>query len=143
MTSHSQLRRKILIVEDDEPLREILQVILQIFPHDFLFAKNGAHALQLDAENSPELILIDLGLPDISGFNLGQQLRQRNGQSQRLVALTGFDSQDYRDRAKESGFDEFHLKPMELEQMERTFATIIASLDKNAAGRKETPDERL
>jgi DNA-binding response OmpR family regulator len=129
MTPNTQQRRKILVVEDDEPLREILQIVLQTFPHDFLFAEDGAQALKLDLEHTPELILIDLGLPDMPGFRLGELLRQRNGHRQRLIAFTGFNSEDYRAQACEAGFNDFYLKPMGLDEIEQTFTTISGSLN--------------
>lgn len=125
----TQQHRKILIVEDDEPLREILQIVLQAYPHDFLFAADGASALEMDLEQGPELILIDLGLPDMSGFELGERLRQRNGNRQRLIAFTGFNSEDYRAQAYRAGFNDFYLKPMGLDEMEQTFTALLGSLD--------------
>lgn len=115
-----------MIVEDDAPLREILQVLLQDYPHDFLFAENGAQALELDALHAPEVIMIDLGLPDMHGFDLGQELRRRQPHhNRRLIAFTGFDSDEHRRRARSIGFDAFYLKPMDLEAMERTFEEIL------------------
>lgn len=119
-------RRQVMVVEDDAPLREILQVLLQDYPHDFVFAENGRHALELDAIHEPELIMVDLGLPDMSGLELGRELRRRRGSSRRLIAFTGYDSDDYRQQARDAGFDDFYLKPMELDAMERTFAKIFA-----------------
>lgn len=122
-----QPRRKIMIVEDDAPLREILQVLLQDYPHEFLFAESGRQALELDAAHSPELVMIDLGLPDMHGFDLGQELRRRQpSAAKRLIAFTGFDSEEHRRQARDAGFDDFYLKPMDLEAMERTFEVILA-----------------
>ena len=118
--------RKVMVVEDDAPLREILQVLLQDYPHDFVFAENGKHALELDTAHQPELIMVDLGLPDISGLELGRELRRRGGSNRRLIAFTGYDSDDYRQQARDAGFDDFYLKPMELDAMEKTFAKILA-----------------
>lgn len=120
-------RRKIMVVEDDAPLREILQVLLQEYPHEFMFAENGNQALALAAIHQPELIMVDLGLPDMNGFDLGRELR-RHGANRRLVAFTGYDSPEYRERARQAGFDEFYLKPMELEAMEKTFEGIFSNL---------------
>lgn len=121
-------RRKIMVVEDDAPLREILQVLLQDYPHDFVFAENGQRALELDIAHHPELIMVDLGLPDMSGFELGKKLRQQRADGRRLIAFTGYDSDEYRKQAREAGFDDFYLKPMELGAMEETFAKILAEL---------------
>lgn len=121
-------RRTILIVEDDAPLREILQVLLEDYPYDFLFAENGRQALELDAAHAPDLVMIDLGLPDMHGFELGQELRRRHpAESLRLVAFTGFDSAEHREQARQAGFNDFYLKPMDLEAMERTFDKILTT----------------
>lgn len=120
-------RRKVMIVEDDHPLREILQVLLQDYPHDFVFAESGGRALALAAEEAPELVMIDLGLPDMHGFDLARELRgTEQGRRARLVAFTGFDSDEYRSKAAEAGFDDFYLKPMDLDSMERTFDRILS-----------------
>src|SRR5690625_2016534 len=129
MTPTTQYRRTILIVEDDTPLREILKLIVQAYPHDFLFAADGRSALELDQEVSPDLVLIDMGLPDMTGLKLGQMLRQRNGNRQRLIAFTGFSSEDYRKQAQQAGFNDFYLKPMGLDEMEQTFTTILAPFE--------------
>lgn len=122
-------RRKVMIVEDDVSLREILQVLLQDYPHDFVFAESGGRALTLADSESPELVMIDLGLPDMHGFDLARELRQGAlGRDARLIAFTGFDSDEYRRKADEAGFDDFYLKPMDLDSMEQTFERILLSL---------------
>lgn len=126
-TNPATPRRRVMVVEDDHPLREILQVLLQEYPHDFVFAETGTRALSLAAEETPDLVMIDLGLPDIHGFDLARALRRSaNGGRIRLVAFTGHDSDDYRRAAREAGFDDFYLKPMDLDAMERTFDRILA-----------------
>ena len=120
-------RRKIMLVEDDAPLREILQVLLQDYPHQFLFAESGSQALAVAASEQPELIAVDLGLPDMNGLELGRRLRERDSKC-RLIAFTGYDSEEFREQARQAGFDAFYLKPMELDAMERTFAEIFSAL---------------
>ncbi len=118
---------KVVIVEDDRALREILGIVLEEYPHQIAFAENGQRALELAAQLAPELILIDLGLPDMHGFDLARALRARNlAPRPRLVAFTGFDGEDFRREAREAGFDDFYLKPMDLTAMERTFERIFA-----------------
>jgi len=120
-------RLKVLIVEDDRPLREILGVVLEDYPHDVVFAENGARALKLAEQHAPQLILIDLGLPDMHGFDLARALRARNAPVRpRLVAFTGFDSDEHRQQAAEAGFDDFYLKPMDLVAMEQAFDQIFS-----------------
>lgn len=121
-------RLKVMIVEDDLPLREILQILLEEYPHDVVFAENGARALELAGQERPSLVMVDLGLPDMHGFDLGRELRRRlQGPPPRLVAFTGFDSDEHRRKAREAGFDDFYLKPMDLDSMEQTFNRIFSA----------------
>jgi CheY-like chemotaxis protein len=118
--------QRVLIVEDDPALREITQILLQDCPQQLRFAASGREALETAVEFSPDMVLLDLGLPDMHGFEVAQELRRLPiATSMRLVALTGFDSQQHRQQAEQIGIDEFIQKPMDLETMESMFARLF------------------
>lgn len=116
----------IMIVEDDAPLRTIMQLLLEEQPHHFEFAETGTEALQQAAANDQDIIVIDVGLPDMSGFELARALRERGCHSY-LIAFTGFDDDRTRAQATAAGFDRFFHKPLDLATMESIFDEIIAT----------------
>ncbi len=116
----------IIIVEDDAPLRTIMQLLLEDGPHRVEFAETGAVALAKAAELTADVIVIDVGLPDMSGFDLARKLRER-GSSACLIAFTGFDDESSRERAQQAGFDDYYHKPLDLEAMESIFDRVIAA----------------
>lgn len=117
----------VLIVEDDAPLREIMQVLLENATREVRFAECGRQALAAIGAHDPNPVVIDLGLPDMHGFELAREIRaQESGTPRRLIAFTGYDGEDHRREAQAAGFDEFIVKPMDLDTMEQVFARILA-----------------
>lgn len=113
-----------LIVEDDAALREILQLVLEEQGRPVAFAASGQEALEMARRLRPPLLMVDLGLPDMSGLEVARRLRQ-DFPEMTMIAFTGFDSADHRRQAEAVGFDHFYVKPMDLEAMERTFERIF------------------
>jgi DNA-binding response OmpR family regulator len=74
-------------------------------------AKNGKGALATDAEFAPDVVFLDIGLPDISGYEVARRLRSRRGRAVYLAALTGWGQAEDRLRALAAGFDQHILKP--------------------------------
>ncbi|RFA24754.1 hypothetical protein CAI21_20310 [Alkalilimnicola ehrlichii] len=124
---------RILIVEDDAALRTIMALILEELPHSVSFADSGAVALTAAAETFPDVVFIDLGLPDMSGFELARRFRER-GSRARLVALTGFDDPATRAQANEAGFDRFFTSPWNSTSW-RTYSLKASAISR----RRQTP----
>lgn len=105
-------RKRILIVDDDDDAREILGELLGALGHDTLQASSGSEAVE-QAERAPlDIVLIDLGLPDVDGFEVARRIRNTVANSgARLVALTGYSDEESRRTAAAAGFDEFVVKP--------------------------------
>jgi CheY-like chemotaxis protein len=82
-------------------------------------AGSGEDALAAVEEFKPELVLLDIGLPDMSGYEVASQLRAVLGTGARLVALTGYGSPSDQARATQAGFDEHLVKPASIEALER------------------------
>jgi CheY-like chemotaxis protein len=105
----------ILVVEDSVDAAEALRMLLEAIGHTGLVAHTGAEALAVARARRPDLILLDLALPDISGFEVARQLREdRTFDATRLVALSGFGADEHRQRCAEGGFDDCLEKPVEL-----------------------------
>lgn len=105
---------RILIVEDNVDSAETLQMLLALLGYDARTAHNGAAALALAREWSPQVVLCDIGLPDMDGHQLARGLRAlAETRTAFLVALTGHGLDEDRARARDAGFDGFQVKPMD------------------------------
>jgi signal transduction histidine kinase/ActR/RegA family two-component response regulator len=118
--------RRILIIEDNDDAREMLREWLVMNGHDVQDARDGASGLALAERLSPDVALIDIGLPDMDGYEVARRLRSARDGTISLIALTGYGQPDDRRRALEAGFDVHLTKPVETERLDE----IIAALGK-------------
>ena len=113
-TSSTRPSRRILLVDDSEDSCELFQEVLEMEGHTVTSAHNGARALALLLEGSFEVAVIDIGLPDIDGYEVARRTRSELGErGPALVALTGFGGPSDRERAKAAGFDLHLVKPVD------------------------------
>ena len=103
---------RILLVDDNRDLSESLATLLRLNGHDVAIASEGPSALQMVEKLRPDVALIDIGLPGMSGYQLAQHLRA-NGCTTRLIAVTGYGGREERQRALDAGFDDHFVKPIE------------------------------
>jgi CheY-like chemotaxis protein len=109
---------RILVVDDNDDAAESLAELLTLNGHDARFVEDAKAALDLLGQFKPEVMLIDLALPEIDGFELARRIRaQQDGANPRLIALTGFGQKDIRDKATAAGFDQFLVKPVTYEKI--------------------------
>ena len=118
--------RRILVVEDNDDAREMLREALALSGHEVSVARDGKSALALAARDVPEVALVDIGLPDMDGYELARRLRSSAGGSILLVALTGYGQSEDRRRALDAGFDLHLTKPVESDRLEAAIATLAA-----------------
>jgi len=112
-------RRRILLVDDNLDATETLAKLLQFIGQEVRIANDGATALQLAQSFQPELILLDIGLPEVSGFEVARCLRQLPEMKKvLLVALTGLGQEDDCSRFPEAGFNQHLVKPVTLRTIE-------------------------
>ena len=106
---------KILLVEDNPMNRDMLSRRLRRQGFDVELAVDGAEGFKSACETMPDLVLMDLGLPDVDGWESTRMIRQNEGTREiPIVALTAHAMISDRDRALASGFDEFLTKPVDL-----------------------------
>jgi signal transduction histidine kinase/CheY-like chemotaxis protein len=123
-TTEMQMRR-ILLVEDNRDARESLAVLLRLDGHDVLEAANGFEGVAAAVATTPDIALVDVGLPDIDGYEVAQRLRSNPVTADIfLVAVTGYGSEEDRRRALDSGFDEHLVKPADLKSLEALFQSL-------------------
>ena len=118
---------RVLIVDDNEDLADSLAALLTMMGHDVRVAYSGLTALQLVGDLDPNLVFLDIGLPELDGYEIAKRMRRTLARNTRLVALTGYSSADDLRRSREAGFDEHVVKPASLQVLEGI--TARASLD--------------
>lgn len=119
--------RRVLIVDDNEDAANSLAMILNLGGHETASVYTAVDALQRAASFRPDVVLLDIGLPGMDGYEVAQKLRELPGlRDIRLVAVTGYGRSDDRIRARDAGFDDHLTKPVEFAVLERTLAGIRA-----------------
>jgi signal transduction histidine kinase len=105
--------RSILVVEDNDDARESLRALLVSHGHRVIAAGNGSDGVALALRHGPEVVLIDLGLPALDGYELARALRASpRGQTTVLIAVTDYGEDEDRRRSKDAGFDAHLVKPV-------------------------------
>jgi CheY-like chemotaxis protein len=117
--------RSILIVEDNDDARQMLQAILSLDGHQVCAARDGKTGLALAAETCPDVALIDIALPDMDGYEVARRLRTSNGDRRiDLIAISGFGQAQDQQRAYEAGFDAYLVKPVVPERLKQAIAGL-------------------
>jgi CheY-like chemotaxis protein len=112
--------RRILIADDNQDAAESLALLLKAVGHEVRTAHGGYSALVAASSFQPEVALLDIGMPDLDGYEVARQLRQTSwGKSMRIAALTGWGQEEDRRRALAAGFDHHMTKPVDLQALER------------------------
>lgn len=117
-------RRRIVVVDDNRSAAYLLTKLLEMVgDHEVITAHDGPTALATITENHPEIVLLDIGLPGLNGYEVGRKVRENSDlENVVLVALTGYgQEEDYR-KSKEAGFDEHLVKPPSIEQVKSLLA---------------------
>ena len=119
----------VLLVEDDADTREMLALGLQLAGHRVAVAGTGREAIERAGEIRPEVMLVDLGLPDLDGLEVARQVRAEFGATMFLVAVTGYGRAEDVRKAEAAGFDAHVLKPATLEDLARVLARRAGGAD--------------
>ncbi len=117
-------RRHILLVEDNTDARQTLQELLETWGHRVEVAADGLRGLELAVQRTPEVALVDIGLPGLDGYRVAEELRAKMGRGIRLVALTGYGGTDDHTRAREAGFDLHLVKPVKPDDLSRLLSEL-------------------
>jgi signal transduction histidine kinase len=116
-------RPRVLVVDDNPEIRSAVQVFLQLEGHAVLAADCGRAALDQITRSDPDVVILDIGLPDLDGYAVARQVRAaRSDHRPRLIAMTGNVGSRARDRALEAGFDAHLPKPID----GRTLLRVVA-----------------
>jgi signal transduction histidine kinase len=117
--------RRILVVDDNPDSATSLALLLRIGGHETHTAKDGLEAVAAAEWFHPDVALLDLGLPKLSGVDVARRIRQQPwGKDMLLVALTGFGQDDDRRQSKDAGFDAHMVKPVDHDTLMEVIATL-------------------
>jgi CheY-like chemotaxis protein len=117
------LRRRVLLIEDNEDAGETLRELLELQGHEVHLVRNGQAGLEAARALRPEVVICDLGLPGIDGYEVARRLRADASLPRiTLVALSGYASQGDVEEARAAGFDHHLAKPPDLGALERLLA---------------------
>lgn len=127
--------RRILVVDDNKPAATGIGKLLEHGGHAVSLAHSGAEALERIAAEDPEVVFLDIGLPDMSGYDVARTVRAGHPRIT-LIALTGYGQEEDKRTTRDAGFD-FHLtKPVSIAEVEDLLATLPADRDGSGAAGK-------
>lgn len=114
----SQIKpRTIVIVEDNVDLRESLRSFLELWGHAVHEAGDGAAGVEMVLRENADVALVDIGLPVLDGYGVAREIRARANHSLRMIAMSGYGSEEDIREGKRAGFDAYLVKPVNLEEL--------------------------
>jgi CheY-like chemotaxis protein len=123
MSQRSRLR--ILVIDDDPDNADSLRQLLTLWGHEAEAAYDGASALSVAELLCPHVVLVDLAMPGLNGFDFAQQFRQRvEGQSALLFAVTGLADEARLQKTSKVGFTDYMIKPVPPDFLQRVLSLI-------------------
>ncbi|HWJ07188.1 MAG TPA: ATP-binding protein [Steroidobacteraceae bacterium] len=125
--SRAGVPARVLVVDDNEDAASSLAALLRVVGHEVWTAHDGLDGLRVARERRPDVVLLDLGMPKLNGFEVATAIRREPwGREVLLVALTGWGQARDRERSRSAGFDEHLVKPVALEQLQPLFERVRA-----------------
>jgi signal transduction histidine kinase/ActR/RegA family two-component response regulator len=131
---------RILVVDDSRDAAESLTRLLRLGGHEVLIAHEGELALHLAATRQPSVVLLDIGLPGMDGYEICRRLRQSGLANALLIAMTGYGLERDRQRSQEAGFDTHLVKPVPPGELLRMMA---AHSNGRRSGMRSKPSEAV
>ncbi len=116
---------RMLVVDDNVDETESLAMLMRELGHDVRTAHDGPTALEAALDHRPNVVLLDIGLPGLDGYEVAKRMRQQPVlQNAVLVAVTGYGRESDRQRVREAGFDHHLVKPARFEQLKKILASV-------------------
>jgi CheY-like chemotaxis protein len=111
--------KRVLVVDDNRDAADTLVQLLELMGHEAHVARDGTSAVQTVDQQRPEIVLLDIGLPDMSGYEVATRIRALAGTQPRLIALTGWGQDEDRRKSSAAGFDAHWTKPVDPAMLEQ------------------------
>jgi CheY-like chemotaxis protein len=119
--------QRILVIDDNRLSVRALQLFLKRKGHTVEIAHDGREGLDVARRFKPKVVLCDIGLPEIDGYTVAHEMRHDSAlQAVYLIAVSGYGQDEDQLRARKAGFDDYFIKPINLEQIEESLLTGLA-----------------
>ena len=115
--------RRVLVVDDNADAADSLAMLLEVRGDAVRVAYDGEEALAAEADFVPEVVLLDIGMPKLSGYEVARRIREIRGAGVLIVAITGWGQDEDRQRSREAGFDHHFTKPVD-------YAALLEVIDR-------------
>jgi CheY-like chemotaxis protein len=110
--------RRILVVDDNQDAASVLAQLLEMGGHEVDTAHDGAEALETAGRQHPDVVLLDIGLPTLNGYEVCRRIRERPwGKKTIVIALSGWGQEGDRQLSREAGFDGHLVKPVDYPEL--------------------------
>jgi CheY-like chemotaxis protein len=113
---------RVLVVDDNRDSAEMMALLIGTFGHQVQVAHDGVDALAVQEAFRPDVVLLDIGLPMMSGYEVARQIRARQTPQPLLVAITGWSRDEDRHKSSAAGFDAHLVKPVDHEHLMKLIA---------------------
>jgi CheY-like chemotaxis protein len=115
-------RRRILLIDDNEDAIESMAMVLQMLGHEVRTARDGMTGIAVGREFSPQVVLLDIGLPELNGYDVAKLIRNEAwGSHAYLIAATGWGQREDKQAALDAGFDRHLTKPIDVADLDAVF----------------------
>jgi two-component system CheB/CheR fusion protein len=112
-------QRRVLVIEDNLDSVHSMAVLVKMMGHEVQFAINGFAALDIARQFRPDVVLVDIGLPDFNGCDIARQLKWEPGfEKTRFIAISALPAEPHRQKALQAGCSEFFAKPIDPKVLE-------------------------
>ena len=124
--SHQNQSKQILVADDNRDGAESLAMLLRMSGHEVWVAHTGTDALAMAAQRRPQIAILDIGMPGLSGYDIARRLRHEAwGERMILIAVTGWGQDTDRRKSKAAGFDHHLTKPVDINALEQLFGPEV------------------
>ena len=119
-------RGKVMVVDDNRDAADTLSLVLRMSGHEVFVGHSGKDALELGPRERPDAVILDIGMPDMTGYDAARRIRREAwGRQVLLVAVTGWGQEDDKEKARAAGFDRHLTKPIDPDQLERMLTAFL------------------
>ncbi|HEX5055024.1 MAG TPA: response regulator [Gammaproteobacteria bacterium] len=123
-TSHADDAKglRVLVVDDNRDAADSMAAMIGVLGNEVRASYSGFDVPTLAESFRPELVLLDIGMPGMNGYEVCRELRKTQGDAMHIVALTGYGQESDRNQSEAAGFDEHLVKPITLDSLQRVLA---------------------
>jgi CheY-like chemotaxis protein len=115
---------RVLVVDDNRDTAETTGILLGFWGHEVHAAHDGATAVQAAGRFRPDVVLLDIGLPDMEGYEVARQILRQPGKQPVIICISGYGREEDRRKSREAGCDHHFLKPLGPGELQRLLQSV-------------------